>query len=291
MRVEEISNTMNTHSEAIDIIDRAYEHWRPSWIFALYSGGYDSVSSTHFAWKWAEARGLTHKVKVISADTGVSADGWRDYVARVARSQTWLHEIRTNPDPNFYYKNVREYGMPYTKQMHWQIMYRNLKERTFDALRAEHKENRRDRCMLVTGMRRDESHQRASTPEWLEDGAGLWVSPLVNWTGKQVRELRIALNIEINPFYEKKLGSGDCECNWGGFLTMEELEQASPQLAARIRPEHNHCLRMHGYGYGERPTDTLLAERAGQMTLPGVEPLVNLCASCERADPLVIALK
>lgn len=272
-------------SEALDILDRAYSHWRPSWIFLLYSGGYDSVCSTHIAWAWAKAAGVEHKVKVISADTGVAADGWREYVARVSRSEGWRHEIWDNPNPDFYFENTREYGFPYTREMHGKIMYRNLKERTIDALRAAHKSNRRDRCMLVTGMRRDESAERANTPEWLEDGAGLWVSPLVTWTDVDVMEYRVSHGFEPNPFYETVGGSGDCECNWGQFTDLETIEKYSPILGAKIRPVHEHCLEKFKYGYGERASDALISERAGQMLLDGVEPIMNLCATCSRAKP------
>lgn len=270
---------------ALDILARAYALWNPSWIFLLYSGGYDSVCSTHIAWQWAKAEGIQHKVKVISADTGVAADGWREYVARVASAEGWRHEIWDNPNPEFYYENVREFGFPHTKQMHWQIMYRNLKERIFDAVRAAHKTSERDRCMLVSGMRREESTQRANTPEWLQDGAGLWVSPLVEWTEVDVYSHRASHGFEPNPFYEQGLGSGDCECNWGQFVDLETLEEYSPQLAAKIRPVHEYSLEVHGWGYGERPSKDLLAERAGQITLPGIEPIVNLCASCGRKKP------
>lgn len=279
-------------SEALDILERAYNHWKPDWTFFLYSGGYDSVCSTHLGWAWAKDKGIAHRSKVVSADTGVAADGWREYVGNIARLEGWTHEILDNPDPDFYFKNVRKFGMPYTKQMHWQIMYRNLKERTFDKLRAAHKGvNRRSRCMLVSGMRREESVQRKNTPEWIKDGSALWVSPLVDWTTAHIREYRISHNFPINPYYEMGLGSGDCQCNWGQFITIEELERYSPILAAKIRPAHEYCLAQFGYGYGERPTDTLLAERAGQMTLPGIEPLVNLCSGCGRADTLLNLLR
>lgn len=275
---------LTPEGEALDILNRAYEYWRPRWIFLLYSGGYDSVCSTHVGWHWAESIIATHGLtKVISADTGVAADGWREYVERVASAERWTHEIWDNPNPDFYYDNSREYGFPFTKPMHGQIMFRNLKERTFDAVRAAHKNHPRDRCMLITGMRRAESTDRADTPEWLEDGAGLWVSPLVNWTEEDIYEYRIARGFEPNPFYETVGGSGDCECNWGQFTDIETIERYSPKLGAKIRPVHEECLVKFGYGYGERgDNEYLIGERAGQMTLPGVEPIINLCAGCAK---------
>jgi 3'-phosphoadenosine 5'-phosphosulfate sulfotransferase (PAPS reductase)/FAD synthetase len=273
------------NGEAFDILTRAHDYWKPNWIFFLFSGGYDSICSTHIGWAWARDKSLPH-IKVISADTGVAADGWREYVTLVGLRERWVHEVWNNPQPDFYYQNAREFGFPFTKEMHGMIMYRNLKERTFDAVRRAHKVKRRDRCMLVTGMRRDESTDRANTPEWIEDGAGLWVSPLVNWTKRDVYEYRLVHAFEPNPFYETVGGSGDCECNWGQFTDIDTLERYSPKLAAKIRPLHEECLTKFGYGYGERgDNEYLLAERAGQQTLPGIEPIVNLCASCSRAKP------
>src|SRR5690606_5248894 len=192
---------------------------------------------------WARDKGIEHKTKVISLDTGVATDGWREYVTRVGKREGWTHEIWDNANPEFYYENSREYGFPHTKQMHGTVIYRNLKERTLDAVRRAHKNGARDRCMLVSGMRREESADRANTPEWLEDGAGLWVSPLVEWTSVDIYEHRIALNFEPNPFYETVGGSGDCQCNWGQFVDLPTLEKYSPKLAAKIAPLNEYCLQ------------------------------------------------
>ena len=277
---------MNPIGQALDILNRAYDFWQPNWIFFLYSGGDDSVCATDIGVAWARDKMHPH-AKVISIDTHVSADGWRDYVTRVARRWYYLHEIWDNSNPDFYTENCRAYGFPYTKEMHWTIMYRNLKERAIDAVRAAHKADRRDRCMLVSGIRRDESDQRKNEPEWKEDGAGLWVSPLVDWTEQDTYEYRLIRGFEPNPFYETIGGSGDCECNWGQFTDIETLERYSPNLAARIRPVHEECLVKFGYGYGERGSEALRAEMAGQLVLPGVEPIMNLCAGCARHyDPI-----
>lgn len=281
---------MNRDAQAFDILNRAYQHWQPNWIFLLYSGGYDSICSSHIAWEWAKS--VPHeRVKAVSIDTGVAADGWRAYVSRVVNGEGWTHEFWDNPKPGFYFENSRAYGTPYTKQMHGTVIYRNLKERALDAGRARHKEHARDRCMLVSGMWRGESNDRADTPEWLEDGAGLWVSPIVNWTARDIYEHRLIHDFELNPFYETLGGSGDCYCNWTRTVTVEDLKRHSPILAAKIEPMHEDCLRLHGYGYGETPSDGLLAERAGQLVLPGVEPIVSMCAGCRGRDALEATLE
>lgn len=272
-------------ADAERILTESYNRWKPSWIFCLYSGGYDSLCATHITVAWANRLGIADRVKVISLDTNVSADGWRDYVMTVAESLGWNHEIWMNPNPDFYYENSKQYGMPYTKLMHGTVIYRNLKEKTLDKVRSSYKTAHRDRCMLVSGMRREESLQRATTPEQLEDGAGLWVAPLVEWTSSDALHYRTDNALPENPFYETLGGSGDCYCNWHCNNTLAQLWKHSPNLASRIEPVHNYCLEHHGWGYGERPSNALIAERRGQLTLPGVEPLVSLCASCERPKP------
>lgn len=47
---------------------------------------------------------------------------------------------------------------------------------------------------------------------------------------------------------------------------------------------------IHGWGWDERPSAGLLAERAGQLVLPGIEALApsdtpDLCAGCSRVKP------
>lgn len=270
---------------SIRIVEEALHDWKPSVVLMLYSGGYDSLVTTHIAMQTMRALGKEHMTRVVSLDTHVSADGWREYVSGIGKSMQWNHEIWDNPDPGFYYHSVLEHGMPYTRQLHWQIMYRNLKERTLDKVRAHYKTHIRDRCILISGMRRAESIQREKTPEALPDGAALWVSPIVHWSNEQVYEYRVSHSFPVNPFYETTGGSGDCCCNWTCSIDLDVLKKHSPRLAARIEPVSNECIRKFGWGYGERPSKALIAERRGQMVLPGIEPVMNLCAGCSRPKP------
>lgn len=270
---------------SIRIIEKAFWEWKPSAVFMLYSGGYDSLVSTHIAMQTLRALGKEHLATVASIDTCLSADAWQHYVATTAASFNWHHEIWMNPRPEFYYEFVRTSGTPYTRQIHWQMMYRNLKERALDIGRASRKNHPRDRCLLISGMRRAESPERANTPETLKDGAGLWVSPIVYWSDMQVYEYRVSRSFPVNPFYETIGGSGDCACNWTCKTSLDLLWQYSPLLASQIQPVSDEAKAKFGWGYGERPSKTLIAERRGQMVLPGIEPVMNLCAGCDRPRP------
>ncbi|MDX2140291.1 MAG: phosphoadenosine phosphosulfate reductase family protein [Chloroflexota bacterium] len=261
--------------DSFAILDEAVRVQGAKRIVCLFSGGYDSAVATHVAMAWSRER-RQWRVEVASIDTHVSADGWRDYVSDVANAQGWKHRIWDNPDPDWYYRDSALNGFPYTRAMHGRIVYRMLKERTIDKMRRQIKQYRSDSVLLVAGIRRAESLQRATAAEWQRDGLATWAHPLINWSDDDTSSYRLDAKLPLNPFYNWGAGSGDCQCNWGRFISLRVLRKYSPLLASRIEPADAACRAKYGYGYGEKPT-----KPAPDPAINKPEPIVNLCASCK----------
>lgn len=282
-------------AQAYDILQASFHAHKPVAIIVLYSGGYDSMVTAHLTHEWVQRFPPRLFVyRVISVDTHISADGWREFVSRTG-AQFGEHEIWDNPEPEWYFKDSMNFGFPYTRQAHV-IQYRHNKERAIMSALKEYKTTRNSRVMFVTGVRRAESRARANAPEWDRRGSAVFCNPLINWTSEALAQHRYVHDLPINPFYDTVRGSGDCQCNWGGFITLPTLLKHSPRLGERIAALDAACRARHGWGWGERPSFGVLAERNGQLPLfadvegnksivqklHGAGSTPNLCADCER---------
>lgn len=276
--------------QSFDILTEAYQTYNIGAVIALTSFGNDSQVSTHLANEWRKKHlPITTPFRVYTINTGLSADGYVDWCWNAARELGYNYAI-WHPEPhnglNWYKQNALEYGFGYTRYMH-SMYYRMLKERTVNRMRRYWHNATGKQILFVSGIYRAESSARANADIMSRTGNTAWVSPIVHWTKEDITTYRYKYDLPQNPFYETTGGSGDCQCNWGQFVTFDELQSASPKLAAELEPIHHECINKHGWGYGEQPSGGLLAERAGQMTLPGIEPLtgVNLCEGCQRVKP------
>jgi 3'-phosphoadenosine 5'-phosphosulfate sulfotransferase (PAPS reductase)/FAD synthetase len=270
-------------NELIDpqrILSAAIEAYQPRALVCLYSGGYDSAITTHIV-RRLDTHGLP--LDVWSIDTKLAADGWHDYVCQVARGQGWRHRIYDN-EKGFrqFVKFVTDSGCPRTKAIHSNV-YQKLKERGIDAIHMLNKTDRHDRTLFVTGRRRAESPERADVPEIesFPKNNKRFASPIVHWSNEQCDFYRIDHGLPDNPFYNTVKGSGDCQCNWGTFITLRTLQKYSPKLAAgNVALIDKISRENHGYGWdGAIEGQTEMFEDFdgdAELTTP------FLCAGCSR---------
>ncbi|KKM78542.1 hypothetical protein LCGC14_1358850 [marine sediment metagenome] len=274
---------------AEQILNEAYEKYKPSTVIALTSGGHDSMVATRFTTVWQNNKDCNYQV--ITLDTGLSSDGWRAWLTKVIFELGYnpYFGMWDNPDVGFdwYAENALKYGFGYTEYFHTNFYYRMLKERTIKKILKSYKKHRHDHIMFVSGVYREESIKRANVPEYQKIGSAIWVNPLCHWTKEDIDSYRIAYGLPNNPFYETTGGSGDCNCNWGQFTTLPEFYKHSPILGTMIGRLDKDVRKIHGFGWGERPSKSLIAENNGQLVLPGIEPLTtpNLCNGCSRSKP------
>lgn len=225
--------------EAGTILNCAIDQYAPTHIFALFSGGHDSLTATALA--CAE---LTDEIDaVVHIDTGIGIPETQQFVIDVCAKNNWpllIYRAAENtkadgsPDPQIYEDIVIEHGFP-GPAAH-RFMYSKLKQRQVRRLVRDHKEERFDKIMLISGVRKAESTRRMGTVKEVHvDGAQVWVSPMLNFTDDDQRLLMREWNLPRNPVKDNLCMSGECLC--GAFAQKGELAEIKifyPEVAARI---------------------------------------------------------
>lgn len=279
-----------------EIMQEAFEKFnkppkRPiSNIVALVSGGYDSAATAHVAKVWRDKNRPDVPFYALAIDTGLAADGWREYVQGYAEEQEWDLRIIQNPNLHWYANWVKKNGFPYTLAIH-KILFQKLKEDAYLAFMKLIKPQWFHRVLFASGIRAEESEERAKynpVNQAPRGGAAVFANPIFYWTQTERTRYMLENGLPMdNPFYELLGGSGDCYCNWHGYNRIEQLEQKCPELGAKIRPLHEECRKLHGYGYGERPDKKRQKLTYEDKLAKGNLPLFTeygplLCSGCKR---------
>lgn len=273
-------NQPNFLLEPQRILDNAIDQWQPVALVSLFSGGYDSMITTHILHR-LDTHGLP--VQVWAIDTNLAADGWHEYVNSVASRFGWNLQIYDNKKGfNQFVTLIKFYGCPRTRKMHTYV-FQKLKERGFDAILKMNKTKRSDKVLFVSGMRRAESEYRKDADEVQRIGKSnkIFAAPIVHWENEECDWYRVEYGLPDNPFYSTVKGSGDCQCNWGNFITYRMLEKHSPELAVgNVAKIDEISRKLHGYGWdGQIEGQAEMFEDFednSQLTSP------FLCAGCSR---------
>jgi len=255
------------------IIQGAIADWKPVAVVSLYSGGYDSAVATHVAQR-------LQTMPVWSVNTMLSADGWREYVTKTATAQGWDHHIYDNEKGYAEFVTwVGYHGCPNGPAGHSRA-YQRLKERAIYRILMSYKQQRTDKVLFVTGIRRAESVKRAAIAQAVNrNGTSniIFCNPLLDWSDNDCTNYRWDNGLPDNPFYSTVKGSGDCQCNWGNFITVRKLQQYSPVLWAERVAELDAISRAkHGYGWDGA------IEGQVEMFDDALEPSFGLCSQCSR---------
>jgi 3'-phosphoadenosine 5'-phosphosulfate sulfotransferase (PAPS reductase)/FAD synthetase len=181
----------------------AIEQWNPVEIYALYSGGDDSMASTHFA--------MTHGArKVLHINTGVGIARTRQIVRDNCAKFGWPL-VEAHPPHLTYLEMCAKYGVPGPGAHAFAYIW--LKERALDKVVRETKRKRMDRVMLVTGVRQTESARRMGHVQPIkQDGCSIWVAPCFDWTSEEVDDYLEDHNLPHSPVKEELGMSGECLC-------------------------------------------------------------------------------
>lgn len=258
----------------------AIEREDPSHVFALFSGGHDSLCSTHLAASHPRFSGVVH------CNTGIGIEQTREFVRKVCADQGWPL-IEREPD-RFSYRDLilgagGYEGFPGGPKSHMRFYY-YLKQRTIDAIVREHKIDRKDRIGLVTGIRRGESTRRmaGAFAEYAHrEGAQLWLNPILDWTDRHKNAYMEAWDLPRNEVVDLLHRSGECLC--GAFTSkgeFREIELWFPETAKKIRQfEADVQARfpdlVDGSHWGRRAT----RENPDQLDF------LPMCVGCLREEP------
>ncbi len=262
------------------IITEAIETWRPVAVVSLFSGGYDSMVMTHMV-QSLDTHGVP--LSAWSIDTKLSADGWRDFVTASA-TELGFNEFSIYDNQSGYNEFVQwvtERGCPRNRVAHTRC-YARLKERGINAILMEYKQKRSDKVLFLSGIRKHESLERSKLTEPIQRNGhknSIFANPLFYWRDEDIARYRIEHDLPDNPFYSTVKGSGDCQCNWGNFITLGTLQRYSPKLAeGNVGSLDTISREKHGYGWDGTP--------AAQLSLFDDEELTTpfLCANCSRTN-------
>jgi 3'-phosphoadenosine 5'-phosphosulfate sulfotransferase (PAPS reductase)/FAD synthetase len=274
--------------EAHDFLFVAINRYRPVKVFALFSGGHDSLCSTHVAASHPEFSGVVH------INTGIGIEATRQFVRDTCAHFRWpLLELHPPPyrvpgpkrKPGIDYEGLPAYdaivlhhGFP--GPAGHGLMYTRLKERCLRRLVREHKRHRRDNVLLVGGMRLAESRRRMGTAEVMSrEGCRAWCAPIINWTDEEKRWYMSANELPRNPVVNRLCMSGECLC--GAFARpgeIVEVERVCPEAGRRIHALEARC-RERGVPavWGTRPP---ASEARAKDTGSLPETFFGLCWSC-----------
>lgn len=268
------------------ILNEAVSEHKPSILIACFSGGYDSMVMTHIVNQWVKDESVSIPLLVAAVDTGISADGWRNYVSWAAqvmdvkRFEIWGNDLQKWRD------DVLERGFVYRKKQHPFYFY-YLKQRAFRSMVAHFKTDLHDRVMFLNGIRRAESIERRNAPEIERKGSGVFVNPILYWSNEEVAQYRIDNALPMNPFYDRTHNSGDCLCNWHNRISLNDIQKWGKEAWKIIEPLHQHNLEAFGYGYDQEPPASIKLEAAGQQRLFDwdTDCTPNLCLGCNKPEP------
>jgi 3'-phosphoadenosine 5'-phosphosulfate sulfotransferase (PAPS reductase)/FAD synthetase len=251
----------------MNAIDSAINEFSPVALYALYSGGNDSLVSTHFA--------MSHGAhEVVHVCTGIGIPQTLEHVRQVCKDEGWPLRVLTPPDKT-YRDFVLKYGFPGPGSHRY--AYSWLKERALRKLVRESKYGAKDRIGLITGVRVQESARRMGyVKPVIRMGCTVWIAPMFGHSkADNVRYIR-EHELPINPVTRILGMSGECLC--GAFAQPNELEAKIrphfPEVAAQIdalaeeaRIAGKHC------AWGTRPKKAKLLDQYDIPWMP-------LCSGC-----------
>jgi len=213
-----------------EVLERAIREHDPSHVFALFSGGHDSLCATHIASKHPRFSGVIH------VNTGIGVEATRTYVRETCARFGWpLKEYHV--EGQSYRDLALTYGFPGPPQHN--VMYRKLKQRSLERVVREHKTHRHDRLIFVNGARRGESQRRMRTTagkEVYREKCIVWVSVIHGWAATDRLPYMALHGLPRNPVVDRLHMSGECLC--GCFSKPGELQMLEawyPETAATIR--------------------------------------------------------
>lgn len=263
-------------SAAVGLLDHAALDHRASGVWSLFSGGDDSLATAIVTSQAIGFRGCLH------IDTGIGIPETQQFVIETCARQGWPLKIYRAKDCGQDYEAlVMDQGFP-GPAMHFK-MYCRLKERALRAFVRDHKQHTRDRLILSTGVRKNESQRRMGRTKQIDrDGVKVWVNALYNWSKRDCLDLIEGAGIPRNPVVELMHMSGECLC--GSFAAPGELKEIAlwyPKTAEHIRQLEQRVATVHPRAckWGHRPErerkrQPATRDSAGRKVGP-------LCQQCE----------
>jgi len=249
--------------EAREILQNALDEHDPQTTYLLYSGGDDSIVSTHLAARFLPGATVAH------IDTGIKFPQVTEHVRKTAELYGWNLRIIGNEEHTgkTWEQWCMENGMPGGGSHPY--LYQQLKERALEQLTREAKNRYFDRVLFVSGVYAGESDRRAKLHDAEIDrvGARVHASPILGWSGNDIATYRRKYGLQQNPVSKKYGHSGECLCGYAaGPGTLEQIRDINPDVADYIEEVEEKAPYRCGYE-DNGPSEHEKREEEGQMTL------------------------
>jgi 3'-phosphoadenosine 5'-phosphosulfate sulfotransferase (PAPS reductase)/FAD synthetase len=247
--------------------------------FALFSGGNDSVVSTHVAYKNYDIDYTVY----LDTNTGLTEN--KEHVKGVCQEYGWDLLIAKSPytlrDFVLGNENREPLGFPGPSAHSW--AFQLFKERQLGYI-ATQTDNR---PRYYAGVRQHESQRRMENVEGDTQEAyrWTWVRPIWNWRDERVDDYRAEHDLPHNPV-DKKIGrSGDCYCGAYANRSTElvELEAHYPDHAEWLKEVEKEAQEQFGtdedtsyWGFANMSEKDLRAVMADND-----DNQMMLCSSCD----------
>lgn len=287
---------------ALEAISEACEDYGAKKVFALFSGGDDSLAALRVAVEHPKF------VAAVHCNTGIGVEATREFCRETCKElRCPLIEYKAaenvnakgEPDPQIYEQMVMQYGFPGATKFGHGKMYVRLKERGIARLLRE-QTDRQEPVVLASGCRKEESNRRMGTTKriqqgWVSPSTGkvsekrrIWVNHLFDWSKPDTLEMSASHGLERNPVAKLIGKSGECLC--GAYAKENELEELLSHDLTRSVGEYILGLEKRVIAAGfpwrwhEGPPEWYLKQQDGQELLfemskydvPG-----PMCQSCE----------
>jgi len=202
-------------------------------VYALFSGGRDSLVSLHLSKRVSEI--LKIGLKALHVDTTVSTPGNLEYVQEICND---LHVELTVLRPGHdFFSLVERWGFP-TATRRWCCYHLKI-----EPLKKFFEKVDTSRALVVDGIRAEESWRRRSFPKLGHHRhfKCLNYHPILEWTRQEVLKYIKAHGLKENPLYRKLPRVAECWCT--AFKTAKQftvLKEEWPELFERfLRAEAN----------------------------------------------------
>lgn len=205
-------------------------------VYLLFSGGHDSLVSTHISHEILSEMGMSHRVLHIDTTVGIPEN--EEYVKECADRFAWDLRIIRNGEHNgkSYDEWVRdEETFPMPQDHIW--TYINLKRNAIEQVVREQKTEQSDRVLFVTGVYAEESNRRAGFHQVEKRrGAQVWLNPCFEWSEADMGRYRLEHDLPVNEVAAELGKSGECLC--GAYAhpgDLEAVRRVCPALADRFK--------------------------------------------------------
>jgi 3'-phosphoadenosine 5'-phosphosulfate sulfotransferase (PAPS reductase)/FAD synthetase len=272
--------------DALQTIDVGIREHYPSQVYALFSGGDDSLTATSIVAKHPGFSGCIH------LDTGTGVPETRQFVEETCRRWGWPLEVYEAPRGEYERLVLDGYttrdgrthrGFPSGLKSH-STMYYYLKQRQVQAAIKAHKTSRHERIGLVTGIRTAESSRRKRSVMGQRalvykdpERSAVWFNPIRQWTKGDCLDYLADAGIARNPVSINCHRSGECLC--GALANHAELAEIAffyPEVGERYAALQSEAQArgLEGWQWAGGPTGPRRSGGRVNLEMP-------LCTNCQ----------